>query len=129
VDFDRQVDVYRLAQMGDGRCKSLWADLVKNDPGSARLVVSYTGEQDRTRDNAANIVDGVLAKSVKPKDFLAETTAILLGQATGKNVKKNKKPKNLVKSAKPPTRKQYLRELANSDDPNVREAARKELGL
>ena len=63
ADFSGQVDVYRLAQRGDRRSRSMWNELVAHAPATARLVVKFDqAEAERDRHAQAQ-VDEVITKA------------------------------------------------------------------
>ena len=119
VDLDRQVDIFKLAKMGESRCKRLWKDFADSEPASARVVITYVEKQQQTRDNAKNIVDGVLVKAKKPKK---KKTFLAKGE---KKVRKAAK----AKSREPvPMEQKVYAMWGDSPDPVLREAARKIAG-
>ena len=63
--FDRQLDVYRLAQGGDRQCQRLWNDFLAASPDMARLVVQYAQVAAGEAASARKAVDKTLNKAEK----------------------------------------------------------------
>lgn len=107
VSFDRQRDVFKLAQMGEKSSMRLWDDFARQCPDSAALVVADVNS-DKAKAAAANKhLDLVLSKAEKPK--------------------KNK-PKKARANSKNIAARNGLTALLRADlahpDPSIREAAR-----
>jgi hypothetical protein len=63
VDFDRQLDVYRLALRGHQQCVRIWNDFQRQQPADARLIVKFHAIDQAERGQAVREVDAVLAKA------------------------------------------------------------------
>ena len=63
ADFSGQVDVYRLAQRGDRRSRSMWNELVAHAPATARLIVKFDAAEAERDRHAQAQVDEVITKA------------------------------------------------------------------
>jgi hypothetical protein len=106
--------VYQLALRGDSGSRRLWNDYAAEVPQEARLVIADVQTDSVKAVKATKAVDKVLGKAEKPK---AKKTKNLSALKSG-----NSKAEIREHEA-------YLRSLLSSDDPSIREGARKTLGL
>lgn len=113
--WDRKVDIFKLARMGESASVRLWNDFAQESPQVARLVKADVELDERANRKATKQVDKVLTKSEsKPKK--------------AKNLNALKANKSASKGEARETAA-YLRSLLSSNDPSIREAARNALGL
>jgi hypothetical protein len=65
VSFDRQKDAFRLARMGSGDMRRLWADFEASSPGMARLVRADCASDDAEAAKVTRGLDKRLARAEK----------------------------------------------------------------
>lgn len=105
ASFDRQRDIYVLAQMGEKSSARLWNDFAAVYPNQARVVIADINA-DKALDVKANKhLDRILVKADK-KD------------------KKDKPSKAAIRE-----NEAWLKSMLNSPNPQERESARQSLGL
>lgn len=67
ADFWRQVDIYKLAKMGNPQSRRLWNDFANECPHDAQLVLSYIEKAQREkkagRAKADKVIDGAYFKA------------------------------------------------------------------
>ena len=114
VDLDRQLDVLRLAKMGNRDAQRWWNDWQREAPADARLVAEYDRVTKAEQAEARDSVDALLTK----------------GRMTpGKTAKRSKFESKSKAALSQKDRQKALRASIKSDlnspDPFTRETARR----
>jgi hypothetical protein len=84
ASYDRQVDIYKLAKMGNRDSARLWNDFAAENPATARIIVADVATEAATVAKANKSVDKRLRKAeklvtkgrVKPARTVAEAAEI-----------------------------------------------------
>jgi len=117
--FDRQLDIYRLARMGDKRSAGLWNEFARLDKAGARMVAENAKTVDAERKAARKQAGMVIKSAKKPKVTKVAKSLAVTKAYTGR----------LAKAERKLAGNPVLASLLKSDNPEEREFARMHLGI